>query len=83
MGSYSNRGYDTVFEVFLSEENILFITNEEIQAKQREQRMKLKDTPEFQQMLRHVSDLVKTEMEYRHQKNAELKSLWLQIFMKK
>ena len=61
----------------------LFITNEEIQAKQREQRVKLKDTPEFQQMLRHVSDLVKTEMEYRHQKNAELKALWLQIFTKK
>ena len=28
LGSYSSRRYDTVFEVILNEENILFITNE-------------------------------------------------------
>ena len=61
----------------------LFVTNEEIQAKQREQRAKLKDSPEFQKTLHDVSNLVKAEMEYRHQKNAELKALWLQIFMNK
>ena len=27
LGSYSNRGYETVFEVFLNEGNILFISN--------------------------------------------------------
>ncbi len=61
----------------------LFITNEEIQTKQRVQRAKLKGSSEFQKVLQNVSDLVKTEMEYRHQKNAELKSLWLQIFLEK
>ena len=58
----------------------LFITNEEIQAQQREQRVKLKGSPEFQKTLQDVAKLVKTEMEYRHQKNAELKELWKQVF---
>jgi len=60
----------------------LFITNEEIQARQREEREKLKGSPEFQKVIQDVSELVRKEMEYRHQKNPELKQLWTQIFVK-
>ena len=61
---------------------MLFLTNEQIQAKQREARAELKSNPEFQQMLKDVASLVQAEMQYRHQHNPELKALWEQLFKK-
>ncbi len=60
----------------------LFISDKEIQAQQREARTRLKGNPEFQQLLKDVADLVRAEMNYRHQANPELKMLWEQIFAK-
>lgn len=60
----------------------LFISNEEILTRQNEQRARLQNNPDFQKLILEVSNLVKTEREYRHQKNAELQTLWNQLFNK-
>ena len=58
----------------------LYITNSQILAEQKKARLELKTDPQFMALIKVTGDLARSELDYRHATNPELKELWKKLF---